>query len=213
LRRWLVVGLGNPGEQYPRTRHNIGWWVVNELARRAGTQPKATGSLMAIGVGHLCGQRIALVKPKTYVNLSGKAVSQALQWTGCDAAHTIVVYDDLDMPVGRSASARVGPRQPQRPEEHRRRDRVRLRADKGRIGGRTWMSHLGPGARRALRARCARGEDKRILDETTSLVADAVQVIMTEGGRCRQPLHRKDGTPATPRERTEPPKLPAAEPS
>src|SRR5690606_8906074 len=81
---WLVVGLGNPGEQYARTRHNLGFWVVNELAKRAGTQPKAQGSTMHIGVGHLQGQKVALVKPKTYVNASGKAVNQAMQWTGCD---------------------------------------------------------------------------------------------------------------------------------
>jgi PTH1 family peptidyl-tRNA hydrolase len=97
---WLVVGLGNPGEQYARTRHNVGFWVVNELAKRAGTQPKSVGSLMHIGVGTLADVRVALVKPKTYVNLSGRAVTQAHQWTGCDATHTIVLYDELDLPVG-----------------------------------------------------------------------------------------------------------------
>ena len=97
---WLVVGIGNPGPEYAHTRHNMGFWVINELARRAGTQPKATGSTMHIGVGTLAGQQVALVKPKTFVNLSGKAVSQAQQWTGCDTPHTIVLYDDLDLAVG-----------------------------------------------------------------------------------------------------------------
>ncbi len=68
---WLIVGLGNPGEQYARTRHNVGFWVINTLAKRAKTQPKATGSLMHIGVGELQGQMVALVKPKTFMNLSG----------------------------------------------------------------------------------------------------------------------------------------------
>ena len=56
---------------------------------------------MHIGVGTLVGQRVALVKPKTYVNLSGRAVRQAQQWTDCDTPHTIVLYDELDLRVGR----------------------------------------------------------------------------------------------------------------
>lgn len=96
---WLIVGLGNPGEQYARTRHNLGFMVVNDLAKRAGADLKTTGSQMAIGTGSLAGARVALVKPKTYVNLSGKAVEQAQRWTGCDTDHTILVYDDLDMKV------------------------------------------------------------------------------------------------------------------
>lgn len=181
---WLVVGLGNPGEEYARTRHNIGWWVVNELGRRAGTQPKTTGKLMAIGVGSLCGQRVALVKPKTYVNLSGKAVAQALEWTGCDARHTVVLYDDLDMNVGairirgggghgghnglKSIGGAIGF------------EFVRIKIGIGRPhvnGEPTWdPEHVTPWV-----LGVPVGEDKRVLDEAVGLVADAVQVMMTEG--------------------------------
>lgn len=181
---WLVVGLGNPGEEYARTRHNIGWWVVNELGRRAGTQPKTTGKLMAIGVGSLCGQRVALVKPKTYVNLSGKAVAQAREWTGCDARHTVVLYDDLDMNVGairirgggghgghnglKSIGGAIGF------------EFVRIKIGIGRPhvdGQPTWdPEHVTPWV-----LGVPLGEDKRVLDEAVGLVADAVQVIMTEG--------------------------------
>ncbi len=97
---WTVVGLGNPGEEYARHRHNIGFWVVDELARRAGVRPKTTGSTMAIAVGRLEDTAVALVKPRTFVNRSGEAVRQALAWTGVPLERLVVVYDDLDLPVG-----------------------------------------------------------------------------------------------------------------
>lgn len=181
---WLVVGIGNPGEEYARTRHNIGFWVVNELAKRAGAQPRSTGSLMAIGVGSLAERRVALVKPKTYVNLSGKAVAQAMQWTGCDLAHTVVLYDDLDLNVGamrireggghgghnglKSIGGAVGL------------GFIRLRIGIGRPavnGEPTWEpEHVAPYV-----LGVPRGEDKRALDEAASRAADAVECILSEG--------------------------------
>lgn len=181
---WLVVGLGNPGGEYAGTRHNIGFWVINELARRAGTQPKATGSLMHVGVGELASCRVALVKPRTYVNLSGRAVSQAQQWTGVDAAHTVVVYDELDLPIGalrvragggtgghnglKSVSAAIGP------------EYVRVRVGIGRPvvnGEPTWESeHV---ANYVLSK--PQGEDGKAVEASARLAADAVEAIITEG--------------------------------
>ncbi|GAB4322202.1 MAG: aminoacyl-tRNA hydrolase [Dehalococcoidia bacterium] len=97
---WVIVGLGNPGASYANTRHNVGFWVVSELAKRAGVQMKAGSATMQAGLGELAGTRVALVRPKTYVNQSGRAVRQAMQAAGVDAAHTVVVYDDLDLPLG-----------------------------------------------------------------------------------------------------------------
>lgn len=181
---WLVVGIGNPGEQYARTRHNIGFWVINELARRAGTQPKATGSLMHIGVGNLAGQRVALVKPKTFVNLSGRAVLQAHQWTGCDAAHTIVLYDDLDMNVGamriRAGGGHGGHNGLKSIGGAIGMDFVRLKVGIGRPsvnGEPSWD----PEVVSPWVLGVPHGEDKRILDEATTRAADAVECIMTEG--------------------------------
>ena len=181
---WLVVGLGNPGEQYARTRHNVGWWVINTLAKRAHTQPKTTGSLMAIGVGELQGQRIALVKPKTYVNLSGRAVTQALQWTGTDIAHTIILYDELDLNVGalqiRAGGGHGGHNGLKSIGQAEGLDFVRIRVGIGRphINGEpTWdPEHVGPWVLGA-----PHGEDKRLLDEAVELAADAVECIMTDG--------------------------------
>jgi len=181
---WLVVGLGNPGEHYARTRHNVGFRVVNELAKRTGTQPRAAGGTMHIGVGDLDGVRVALVRPKTYVNLSGKAVALALQWTGCDILHTIVIYDELDLPVGalrvRAGGGHGGHNGLKSIGEAVGLDFVRVRVGIGRpsSGGEpTWDPDVvaewvlgNPGS-----------DDRRILEEATRLAADAVGVIIHDG--------------------------------
>ncbi|MGI8927492.1 MAG: aminoacyl-tRNA hydrolase [Tepidiformaceae bacterium] len=181
---WLVVGLGNPGEDYARTRHNIGFWVVNELARRAGTQPKTTGRLMAIGVGTLAGQKVALVKPKTFVNLSGKAIVQALQWTGGDIAHTVVVYDELDMNAGalriRAGGGHGGHNGLKSIVQAAGADFVRVRIGIGRPvvnGEPTWDPEevadyvLGN----------PNGEARKLLEETAQAAADAIEAVIREG--------------------------------
>jgi PTH1 family peptidyl-tRNA hydrolase len=181
---WLVVGLGNPGEAHARNRHNLGFWVVNDLSRRSGTQPKSTGRTMQIGVGTLGEQRVALVKPRTFVNLSGKAVAQAAQWTGCDVAHIVVVYDDLDLTAGalriragggsgghnglKSIVGAIGP------------DFVRIRVGIGRPrldGEPSWD----PEVVAAWVLSNPAGEDRTLLEETATLAADAVECIIAEG--------------------------------
>lgn len=94
------MGLGNPGEEYARHRHNVGLWVIDELARRAKVRPKVTGSTMAIAVGRLAEAEVALVKPRTYVNRSGEAVRQAFAWTHVPLERLVVAHDDLDLPIG-----------------------------------------------------------------------------------------------------------------
>ena len=181
---WLVVGLGNPGEGYARTRHNVGFWVVNTLAKRAGTQPKNTGSLMHIGVGELAGQKVALVKPKTFMNLSGKAVSQALQWTGCDIQHTIVLYDELDLNAGalriRAGGGHGGHNGLKSIAGAASLEFTRIRIGIGRPqhnGEPTWdPEHVS-----AWVLGVPHGEDKRVLDEAVELAADAVECILSEG--------------------------------
>lgn len=196
---WLVVGIGNPGEQYARTRHNIGFWVINDLAKRAGTQPKATGSLMHIGVGQLAGAKVALVKPKTFVNLSGRAVAQALQWTGCDVAHTIVLYDDLDMAVGamriRAGGGHGGHNGLKSIGQAVGMDFVRVKIGIGRPtvnGEPTWDPE--PVSEWVLGV--PHGDDKRVYDEATKLAADAVEMIITEGVDAAALRYNRKSAPA-----------------
>ncbi len=99
---WLIVGLGNPGAQYTRTRHNLGFEAVETLATRHGLAFRAKRANSEIAEGTLAGQRVALVKPQTFMNLSGQAVSALRSWYKIDPQHELlVVYDDLDLPFGK----------------------------------------------------------------------------------------------------------------
>ena len=96
----LVVALGNPGEEYAHTRHNVGFWTVNRLARRHGIKLSGGGQA-AIGEGTIRGQTVTLAKPRTYVNLSGAAVRSLIDRLKLDGpAELLVVCDDLDLPAG-----------------------------------------------------------------------------------------------------------------
>ena len=102
----LVAGLGNPGREYELTRHNVGWMAVDELARRVGTsfRSKFSGRLAET---HLGKARIALLKPETYMNESGRSIAAATRFFKVDAASLLVVHDDVDLEPGR-LQARLG---------------------------------------------------------------------------------------------------------
>lgn len=97
----LVVGLGNPGPRYKGTRHNVGFMVLAELARRH-TQGKARDKFQAqIHESRCAGQNVLLLCPTTYMNLSGQSVAAAASFYKLEPEHIFVVCDDLDLPVGR----------------------------------------------------------------------------------------------------------------
>ncbi len=102
----LVAGLGNPGREYAATRHNAGWMVVDELARRQnGTwRSKFSGQLAEI---RLDGDRLALVKPETYMNDSGRSIAAAARFFKAPVESVLVVHDDVDLEEGR-LQARLG---------------------------------------------------------------------------------------------------------
>lgn len=97
----IIVGLGNPGRQYANTRHNAGWMVLDELAERAGAPSPRTRMQAEISEVRYKDFRLVLVKPQTYMNESGKSVSQILNWYKVDPDEMLVVVDDLDIPFGR----------------------------------------------------------------------------------------------------------------
>jgi PTH1 family peptidyl-tRNA hydrolase len=92
----LVAGLGNPGREYERTRHNVGWMVVDELTRRAGAsfRSKFSGRLAEARLGEL---RLALLKPETFMNESGRSVGAAARFFKAPAESLLVVHDDVDL--------------------------------------------------------------------------------------------------------------------
>ncbi len=99
---WLIVGLGNPGERYARTRHNIGFRSVETLAERHGLTFRGARANSELAEGQIRGQRAVLVKPQTFMNLSGQAVSVLRTWYKIDPARELlVIYDDLDLPFAR----------------------------------------------------------------------------------------------------------------
>jgi peptidyl-tRNA hydrolase, PTH1 family len=102
----LVAGLGNPGREYDRTRHNVGWLVADELARRHGGsfRSKFSGRLAETRLDDL---RLALLKPETYMNESGRSLAAAARFFKVEPPALLVVHDDVDLDAGR-LQARLG---------------------------------------------------------------------------------------------------------
>lgn len=98
---FLIVGLGNPGAQYARTRHNIGWLVLDELARRWNIELSRTNCEAKIGGGLIGEQRVTLVKPQTFMNLSGRSVAALMRYQNVTRERIIIITDDLNLPVGK----------------------------------------------------------------------------------------------------------------
>ena len=198
---WLVVGLGNPGEHYSRNRHNAGAWTVNELARRAGAKLKAEGRSIRIGFGEVAGERVALVRSRTYVNESGRAVAQALRTSGAPLERTIVVYDELDLALGA----------------------VRLREGGGAGGHNGLKSIMAEAGAGFLRVRIGIGRpldggeptrdpdlvagyvladpvgaERATLEETARYAADAVEAVVAEGVDRASSRFNRRGTASAP---------------
>jgi len=99
---WLIVGLGNPGPKYEWTRHNCGFLVVDELARRAGREVRTPECQALTARVTVDGRQALLAKPQTFMNLSGAAVAALKQkHEVADASHVLVISDDLALPFGK----------------------------------------------------------------------------------------------------------------
>jgi PTH1 family peptidyl-tRNA hydrolase len=97
----LFVGLGNPGAKYARNRHNIGFVAVDEIARRQGFGPWRRRFQGETSEGMLASERVILLKPTTYMNDSGRAVQEAVNFFKIDAGHVTVFQDELELPPGK----------------------------------------------------------------------------------------------------------------
>jgi PTH1 family peptidyl-tRNA hydrolase len=175
----LVVGLGNPGEEYAKTRHNLGFQVVNLLAQRHGLEWSDKRAKARLAVGPIGGQRVVLAKPFTYMNDSGQAVVGLRQWYKLDlASELLVIYDELDLPFGAL--------------------RLRMRGSAGTHNGMRSIVRLlgteefprlrigigaGPPGRDAARYVLSRftPEEEQALPGILERAADAVELIAREG--------------------------------
>lgn len=97
----LIVGLGNPGTEYARTRHNAGFWMVEKLAERWRADWSAAKKFSArVATGRLGGQRVVLCEPQTFMNASGEAVRKLVDFYGMPVDRLLVTVDDADLPLG-----------------------------------------------------------------------------------------------------------------
>src|SRR5215203_4252391 len=174
---FLIAGLGNPGREYERTRHNAGWLVVDELARRldASFRSKFSGRLAE---GRLGEHKVALLKPETYMNESGRSISAAARFFKVDPAAVLVVHDDVDLEPGRLQARRGGGLARHNglrsiAQAVRTQDFVRLRIGVGRPGR---------GDRRSVSDYVLTPfEDEVDVDELIDRAADAVGAIVDDG--------------------------------
>jgi PTH1 family peptidyl-tRNA hydrolase len=175
---FLIVGLGNPGPEYEDTRHNLGFRVIDELARRLRLKTLREKHHSFIGEGKIDDHKAILVQPQTFMNDSGPAVRGLLQWYKLDHKGLIIIYDDVDLEVGQ----------------------IRVR-DKGAAGGHHGMESViaSIGTAEFARVRIGIGRESLTADVTdyvlqrippaqrealdTAIVtaADAVETIVTSG--------------------------------
>ncbi len=97
---YVIVGLGNPGKKYENTRHNIGFITLDYLADRHGIKITKIKHKALVGEGNISGQKVLLVKPQTYMNLSGNSVREVMEYYKVDIENLLVIYDDIDIPTG-----------------------------------------------------------------------------------------------------------------
>ncbi len=174
---WLVVGLGNPGEEYAGSPHNIGFMVIDRLAEGCGGRVKRKSSQALVGQVSIGDVAVLLAKPQTYMNLSGDAVNPLLKKNELTADRLVVVYDDHDLPWqalrirrGGSAGGHHGMESVIERLGTKEFTRVRLGIDFG--GGRADPDYLLKPFRREQRSQ---------LDDFLDYAAQAVGSIISEG--------------------------------
>jgi PTH1 family peptidyl-tRNA hydrolase len=98
---YIVAGLGNPGSRYENTRHNMGFDTVDMLSSEYNIKVTKVKFKSLIGDGEIEGKRVILVKPQTFMNLSGESIREIIEWYKIPIKNIIIVYDDIDLPLGK----------------------------------------------------------------------------------------------------------------
>jgi PTH1 family peptidyl-tRNA hydrolase len=174
----LVAGLGNPGEEYAATPHNMGFLVVDRLAARHGIRLTRKECQALVGQGNIGGKTVLLAKPQTFMNLSGIAVKPLLEKNEIPVSDLILVYDELDLPWG---SLRVKPRGSAAGHNGIKDVIARLETQEfPRIRLGVHPNHPLPSGKDYLLSRFTRQQNES-LDEFVDLAADATESIIAEG--------------------------------
>ena len=178
-RMYIIAGLGNPGREYENTRHNAGFKAIDEIAKKAGIGISEKKHKALIGKGVFAGEKVVLVKPQTYMNLSGESIREVTDYYKVDAeSELIVISDDIDLDIGQlrirpkgSAGGHNGLKNIIQHLGTENFARVRIGVGAKRAGGDLVSHVLGSVA----------GDDLELYDETIKNVADAVEMMILEG--------------------------------
>ena len=175
---FLVAGLGNPGEKYANTPHNLGFLTVDRLAGQHGIRVTRKDSKALIGMGEIDGREVMLAKPQTFMNLSGTSLAPLMEKHGIELGQLLIVYDELDLPWGTlrikpkgSAAGHNGMKSAIQSLKTSEIARVRLGIHPGHL--------IKDGADFVL-APFKRSQTKE-LDDFIGLAADAVRSVIAEG--------------------------------
>ena len=176
---WLVVGLGNPGDKYENTRHNVGFLTIDHIAEEQRVPVQKLKYRALTNTVELGGAKALLMKPVTYMNLSGEAVGEAARFYKIPADHVLVISDDVSLPIGKLRIRKGG-------------------SAGGHNGLKNIIQHLGTDQFPRVRVGVGQkphpdydladwvlgkfqGEDKKVMDEAVKRAADAVECILKEG--------------------------------
>ena len=108
MNNWLIVGLGNPGREYEKTRHNAGWRAIDRIAEKLSCKIDKAKFQGLYGQTTYAGEKVFLLKPQTYMNLSGEAVGEAARFYKIEPGHIIVVSDEMSLAAGKMRIRRKG---------------------------------------------------------------------------------------------------------
>jgi len=173
---WLIAGLGNPGRKYERTRHNVGFMVIEEVACRNNIDLRDKKTFR-IGRGSADGKDILLVEPLLYMNLSGHVIQDMLRKFGIEPANLIVIHDDLDMETGKLRIRKTGSSGGHKGIESiidntGSRDFLRVKIGIGRKEGMSAEDYV---------LRKFKREELVVMKEAIQKAADVIYSIITEG--------------------------------
>ena len=98
---YIIAGLGNPGREYVNTRHNIGFEAIDTIASKYNIKLNKEKFKAIYGEGFIAGEKVLLLKPQTYMNLSGESLRDFVNWYKVDTENIIIIYDDISLPVGK----------------------------------------------------------------------------------------------------------------
>ncbi len=173
---YIIIGLGNPGKKYENTRHNMGFIAIDRLAEKHNIQVDKIKFKALVGDGRIAGQKVLLVKPQTYMNLSGESVREVANYYKVNTNDIIVIYDDLDLPLGhirirKSGSAGTHNGMKSVVYQLRSDQFPRIRIGIGGNGDENIINYVIGGFKK---------EEVKILEDTVDNVVSAIECVISE---------------------------------